>query len=512
MKYAAGLLCLLLAAALSAASQSIPKELLATPVRIELDHPTMEVKADSAVRYTVTLRNAENQAVPASSDLALQVETPSGQQTVLLLRGQSSASFMWQAKNVGIAQMTVRAGKLRPASAIVLVAAKPIAETMAPLSAREHAQPPSRPKVEVLAPKAGKRPAHPPLGAVIAEHPVIAMEQPAPVATPAPSPQATKLQLYVTPLPVYGNAVQRKWTASVSVAAAGSHDEFVPVSSPVQVHLNSELGQFSAPDFILQPGEVSSFSTPAILTTTRAGLDKVQALSSLGTAGPVQVEFLQPPPASLTITPGTPQLLGSGSSTSQVQVCLADEAGAPAVSNQEVDAILSAPGQLSKSIVRIAAGTPCGEEITWTAAKAGLANIAAKASDASGALSGQASVVFPAFPWYLVWLAALGGVVGAVVQHARGLFSRRWWAHTWRSLVVGAVLGIIVYLLARFGALVLPKEVPVTLQNIPAVTGVGSFVIGCIGGIFGRKLFKVEDDEESEPPQPPAARGAAVGP
>ena len=59
-------------------SQAVPGELLSTPVRLELDRPTKEVKAGSTVTYTVTLKNTRDQAVAASSNMPLQIETPSG--------------------------------------------------------------------------------------------------------------------------------------------------------------------------------------------------------------------------------------------------------------------------------------------------------------------------------------------------------------------------------------------------------------------------------------------------
>ena len=98
--------------------------------------------------------------------------------------------------------------------------------------------------------------------------------------------------------------------------------------------------------------------------------------------------------------------------------------------------------------------------------------------------------------------------MGALIANTDDLLSARWWGHTWRSLMVGAILGVIVYLLARFGALVLPKNIPITIQNIPVVSGAGSFVLGFIGGVYGRRLLKVGDDQQA--PQPPvaAARGA----
>lgn len=111
MKYSAGILCLLATLVLAASYQSIPKDLLSVPARLELDKPTMEVKAGTTVKYTVSLKDAGNQPVAAPRDLVLDVNTPSGTQTVVMPKGQSSVNFTWQATTPGVAQTTVRSGK-----------------------------------------------------------------------------------------------------------------------------------------------------------------------------------------------------------------------------------------------------------------------------------------------------------------------------------------------------------------------------------------------------------------
>ena len=102
------LIALLMLAVQIAASQSVPTEFLSTPVRLALNKPTQEVKAGSSVVYTVTLKDAADRPATATSNLQLEVETPSGTQTVVLLAGQSSANFTWQAQKSGVMQMTVR--------------------------------------------------------------------------------------------------------------------------------------------------------------------------------------------------------------------------------------------------------------------------------------------------------------------------------------------------------------------------------------------------------------------
>lgn len=505
MKYFAGIVSLLIAFSSVAAAQSVPRQLLSTPTHLELDRPSVQAQAGATVNYTVTLKNAANQPVEASSDLVLQVETPSGTKSITIAKGQSSASFAWQANTAGIGRMQVRSGKLHPASGLVLVAPTPAVQVHAPVAIMEHAPPHAAPPPP--SPPTGHN--HVPIGAIATASPTLgAHNQPGGTPAPAPTaPQATKLALFVTPTSVLGNALDHTWTATVDIAALGNNGEILPVASAVQVHLASNLGQFTPADLVLQPGEFSNFGNAVTLKATRSGKDSVQALSSLGNAGPVEVDYMQPAPAKLQVLLGTPQLQGSGSSSVSVQVCLEDEAGAPTISGDDLQVTLDAAGQFSKSPLSIPHGLTCSEQVTWTAQRSGAASITARAE---GGIQGANTVTFPSFPWYLVWLAALGGILGAVILHTDGLFSEQWWAHTWRSLVVGGVLGAIIYLLARYGALLMPSSVPVAIQNIPAVSGTGSFVLGFVGGIFGRKILKIDDSESGSPPAP-QAQGMAGG-
>lgn len=506
MKHFAGIVSLLLVTSSFATAQSVPRQLLSTPTRLELDRPSLQAQAGTTVNYTVTLKNAANQPVEASSDLVLQVETPSGTKSITIPKGQSSASFTWQANAPGIGRMQVRSGKLHPAAGLVLVAPNPASQLHTPVAIMEHAPVPAHASPAPPPPPGHN---HVPIGAIATASPTLdAHAQPGGAPSPAPAaPQATKLALFVTPTSVLGNALDHTWTATVDIAAQGNNGEILPVASAVQIHLTSNLGQFTPADLVLQPGEFSNFGNAVTLRATRAGKDSVQAVSSLGSAGPVEVDYVQPAPAKLKVLLGTPQLQGSGSSNVSVQVCLADEAGGPTVAGDDLQVTLDAVGQFSQSPLSIPHGLTCSEQVTWTAQKSGAASITARAE---GGIHGENTVTFPSFPWYLVWLAALGGILGAVILHTDGLFSEQWWAHTWRSLVVGGVLGAIIYLLARYGALLMPSSVPVSIQNIPAVSGTGSFVLGFVGGIFGRKILKIDDGESGSPPAT-QAQGAAGG-
>lgn len=514
MLRSARILVLVLAVVPTVASQSIPRELLSTPSRLELDKPTTEVKAGSTVTYTVTLKDASDRPVAASSNLQLEIDTPSGQRTAVLPAGQSSANFTWQAVKSGVVRMTVRSGNLHPASGLVLVAPSPTAGlVIAPNvpqdagAAANFANPPPTSHHPGKSAAIGSRAA----GSVAAS----ASAQPAPQpAAPAPVPQpasgrARKIQLYVEPLPVYGNAVDHIWKATVSVAALGDGNSLEPVSTDVPIHFNASSGHLSPTDIVLSAGQFSNFAKPVQLSADRSGKGIVDAVSSLGPAGPVEVVYLQPPPRQLRLSLGTPALTGTGSSTATVQVCLLDDSQAVTSSDQDIQVTLTAPGQLASSALTIYHGSSCSNPIVWTSGS-GPASIRAEALDLK---SGLESITFPSFPWYFVWLAAVGGLVGALISRSGDLFSARWWSHTWRGLVLGAMLGAFFYLFARFGAIALPKDSLINIQNIPVVSGVGSLLLGFLGGLYGRKLWRIDEDKPEAPPspKPPIARQAAGG-
>jgi len=474
------LLTLVLSVVVGAKSQSVPKELLSTPTRLELDRPTAEAKVGSTVIYTVTLKNARDQTVAATSNLALEIQTPSGQKTVQLPAGTSSTTFEWLAETPGIGHMTVSFGKLHPATGLVLVAPQAIA--------RENVRKPIavNPDVRLSQKASGINEKH--LGAEAAIGAQIAGAASVPqAAEPSSAPSDTarslakKIRLFVEPLPVYGNAVDHIWKATVSVASLGDGDSLAPVSRDVPIHLNASSGQLSTADIVIRSGEFGNFQNPVVLTADHTGKGSVDAVSSLGPAGPVDVVYLQPPVAQLRLAIGTPVLAGNGTASATVQVCLLDQSGALTLSDEDIPVKLTAPGVLASSVLTVHHGAVCSEATQWSAGP-GTMKIQA---EASGLKTDAESSVFPEFPSYFVWLSALGGLAGALIVNLSSLSSPRWW----RSLILGTAFGVICYLLARFGAVALPEGIDI--QKIPVVNGVGSLLIGILGGLFGRKIFKL---------------------
>ena len=485
----------------TAIAQKVPAELLSHPARLELDKPTTEVKSGATVNYTVVLKNARGQAVPATSNLQLAVQTPSGTKSLTIPAGQSSAAFSWTAGGSGVAHMSVTSGKLYPASGLVLVTPSAIPTSVPHALTREHPLSPNRSPADFAKPvpqtgtpvagrleNFGRAGGSPQTEAKPVPQPAPAPPPPAATAVPYGAVAAAKkIQLYIEPLPVYGNALDHAWSAKVSVAVLGDQDALVPVSSDVPVEFHASSGHLSPASIVLHSGQYSNFDNPVVLTTDRAGSDQVDALSSLGSAVPVEVKYLLPPPAQLRLSLDTPVLSGSGDSTAHAQVCLLDQSGALTFSGDDTSVTLSAPGQLASSSSVIPKGTPCSQPVAWTSSSGSYPIHA----EAVGLKADTASVTFPAFPWYLVWLAAAGGLVGALVRSG-GDLSAHWFASTWRSLALGVVLGVIFYLFARFGAIGVPKDSPVDVLKIPPVRGVGAFLLGFLGGVFGRKLWKID--------------------
>lgn len=456
-------------------AQSVPKELLSVPVRLELSNPTTEVKVGSKVTYTVTLKNARGQAVAALTEMPLEIVTPSGTRSISLPAGKSSTSFEWQAETTGVVQLSVRSGKLYPAAGLVLVTPSTQAGNVPRAGLRLRLPETEHLPVRAAARAADRRPAAQPAA-------------PPPPPAPAEAPSLdTKIQLFVNPHPVYGDAFDHIWKASVTVAVVGNQDQLTPAPANLPIHLSASWGQLSTQDFTLAAGQYSNFQNPVDLTTDRSGKGDVEAISPLGHSGPIDVDYLQPPPTELHLSVGTPALAGTGSSSVSLQVCLLDGAGAITTADHDIQVTLSASGSLNSPEATIRQGNSCTDPVQWTSG-AGAATVNAASA---GLKSDFRSLIFPAFPWYFVWLAAIGGLSGALVWSRGVLLTKKWWSHTWRGLVLGAVLGAIFYLFARFGAIALPKDSPFNIQNIPVISNVGSFLLGFVGGALGRKRWKI---------------------
>jgi hypothetical protein len=534
---------LLVLAALSAAAQTIPAEVASAPVRMVLDKPTIEVPRNATVAYTVTLRNAGNRPVIAPQDIRVEIETTGYKSSVVITKGQFSSNFQVPVSGGGVSKVSVRSGKLGEASSLILVtpepgprsalqpetpqstletADRPLPSAMMtiPSSARpsgesaSRATAASRPRNELrLSPRTLDK-----FGATVdrselSAEPAIKGEgtlrlpasaapglQPAPPPPAIPQPAAELLKpsiikIYVQPEPIYEDPISKSWKASVSAAVMGDQHGLVAAPQDISIHFTSSLGDFTPADVTIPQGKSSNFNSSTTLTSTHSGHAHIEVAASLSSE-PLDVDYVPALPALLGITlSDKPGLERDSSSVARFRVCLYD-AGKQLTSypDRSVQVSLSPTlGSLDNDKVNIDRGEYCSGVVKLTSHDSGTAQV--QAVSGSELQPGGISVVFPPFSWFLVIFAAVGGLGGAFVSSWSELSSAHWWSHVWRNLLLGVIFGVIVYLLVYFGALNLPKDFPINLQYLPTVTGIGAFLLGFVGGLYGRKLLKVDPAE-----------------
>ena len=91
------------------------------------------------------------------------------------------------------------------------------------------------------------------------------------------------------------------------------------------------------------------------------------------------------------------------------------------------------------------------------------------------------------FPWVMVLLAVGGGILGGFVRSGK-----RWAADLRDNVAIAAILGLIFYALAFFGAIGAIPKVPVEIGKVAAVNELGALVLGFVGGYY-RPLFRSAD-------------------
>jgi hypothetical protein len=274
------------------------------------------------------------------------------------------------------------------------------------------------------------------------------------------------------------------------VAVQNQQGDLSPVANDTEILLTPSIGRLSASSLTIHPGEASNFNAPIVLTSTQAGTDSVLAMSGLG-KGTAQVVYQMPQASQLHLAVGGSEFDVNGSGVRKATVCLEDDGNNFVAAGQEVQVTLQTTvGGPSFMEVPIAANSFCSKEVKFSSRAAAKGSLTA--ASVMGLKTDQAEISFPPFPWYLVWLAAAGGVIGTFVASYSAVVSASGLSRTLRNLLVGAVCGGFAYLFACFGALVLPDGVPVVLQNIPTASKVGALLIGFVGGLLWRKIWKFE--------------------
>jgi len=228
------------------------------------------------------------------------------------------------------------------------------------------------------------------------------------------------------------------------------------------------------------------------LTSSQPGTDVLQILSSLPGVQH-EITYHQPQPAGLRLeaTPG--EVINDGKSPVRVVVMLVDAGKTMVNASQNIEVVLGSTGGTITPAKLIVPAGQCCAEAKLTSAQHGAITITANALQLPAA---TIPAVF-LFPWMMVMMGALGGLLGAFVHNPKAAISSHWWI----VLVLGLIFGVILSIAAMFGVIgSLPKlGLPIQLSQIPSANELGALLLGFVGGFYGKKLWlKGGGDEDKE--------------
>jgi len=233
----------------------------------------------------------------------------------------------------------------------------------------------------------------------------------------------------------------------------------------------------------LPAGKATSRATPIRLVATRAGEDRLRAVSSIGSAEQV-VRFLPALPTAVAVAVSPAEIISDGRTSATVSVQLVDVHKHLSKADGDVEVYLTTNlGQLKAASVVIAKGKSSAST-TISSNQRGPATIQA---DAAGLDEGKGSVSFT-LPIVLGLLATLGGVLGAFIRSGAPSNTRR--RRIVENFAIGAATGVVFWLILLFGALRAASTVlPFDPTVVPAANEAGALLLGTGGGWLGRLLF-----------------------
>jgi|SRR5579859_178494 len=498
---------------------------LKIPVRVELETSTREVMVGAKIQLRVSLRNLENRSVTALRDTAVTVASESfaEEKTIVIPRALSSAEGEFRTVRAGLASVNAKSNGLAPSSLLLVIrparsflsglqkTAGPVRGDAGAAVVPRHAS--SAAERELSQPKMASRStavAAPPVPATVeagrtrvkmGARSTLAVAPPGATSTESQPSQPnttgipvatvtapTRIDLEINPTQIYpqGNS----WIAEITVIALTNDNELAAASQDIPVRLQADLGDLSATQTVIPLGSASTAAQSIQLTSRRSGDDRIQATSAVGSTEK-RVTYFMSLPSGLRLEANPPTVLNDGRSSVDVTVFLLGPDNRPtSYSDRDIHVLLSSSlGVLDTKSLPILRGSFWGNT-KLTSAQHGLATIEAKAPELADAL--PASVQF-LFPWMMIVMATVGGMAGGVIRAGGGAFSPKWWDHLWRNTAVAAALGFFFYVLAFFGAIAaLPKtELPFAISSIPTVNELGALLLGFVGGLYGRHVWKV---------------------
>ena len=519
-------------ALLSGCEMALLGQVLSIPVRLHVQANEREVESGARIVLKVILKNPKDEDVPALQDLPVTVSSDAlGKKVhIVVPKGQTSGQVELVAPKPGLAKVSVTSPNLAPGALLLIV--RPPAKGSQRLSGPVTVQglkeaggisrtaPSGQPTLEATAPPSAARevgrsqPASTapsargvlikPKGqserlAAEAAKPEAGVTESVQRATPhiaspagasassTPEPTATKIGIEVVPEEVFPTA--GIWRVDVIVVGMTSSRDLAPASGDVPVRLVSNLGRLSATQVEIPRGSIATASQTIELISDRSGNEILRALSPLGGDEKRIVYNLQVP-SQLRVEANPRSVVNDGRSWISISVLLLDSDNRPtSYADRDIDVALSSSlGELNTRHIKIPRGTYWADA-KLTSTRHGEAVIAAKAPELRE--STPVTVEF-LFPWMMVLLSVVGGVLGGIARRAKALFSNRWLANLWRNLVVAAIFGLIFYGLAYFGATAaIPKiKIPIAISSIPTANEFGALLFGFVGGFFGRHIWK----------------------
>jgi hypothetical protein len=239
--------------------------------------------------------------------------------------------------------------------------------------------------------------------------------------TASANPQ--KVVLTVDVLPDHVHPTNAAWQAKVLVTAMNESRQPIAVQTDTPIQLTTDVGVLNPAFATIAAGRAR---TPEIqLTSTRAGTGTLWAWTDTGEMVRAAVEYHNAEPTQIALKALPKRTVNDGRTAVNVTVFLQDETSGIVKAGEDMQVKLtSSLGTPKPSVLSIAKGQFVGEAVL-TSAMAGNAEITATTP---GLTAGVASVEF-AFPYLLVLLAGLGGLVGALVRSSGDTFSGAWWRH-----------------------------------------------------------------------------------
>jgi hypothetical protein len=438
------------------------------PLSLAVTASPAETAAGSDVSVLVELKNYKGDTLASSEPLTVMLHSDlGGDATLTLNAGQSSVRETVRFQRSGVATIVATAPKLASGSAIVVVkAAESGAAAAVGGRADAAAQPP--PPVTAAAPPSARR--------GVGSRPTALAP-----AVGVKNKAGENVTLGVDVLPQHVHPMNAAWKALVLVTAINDTRQPVPVDVDTDVYLATDLGTVTPATARIEAGKARASGTIQ-LTSNRPGDGTLWAWTDSGILSAAAVEYHNPVPTQLVVRGLPSHAVNDGRTVVNVTVFLQDETSSTASAVEDTAVKLtSSVGTANPSDLSIPKGGFYGEAVL-TSATSGVAEITATAVRLT---PGTTQVQF-VFPFLLVFLASVGGMVGSVVKSGRQLFPGAWVWHVLSSLGMGIVLGLVFFALAQFGIIASIPKVAIPLATLPTTNDLAALVLGFFGGFYGR--------------------------